>query len=174
MITIKKTIFFITFILFIINSIVIYNTTYHNFGLLNKIDYYNIILYLLCFSILTPIISILNKLSFLKSRKQKYQLFIFSYILVNILLIYCFIGIIWDKDPRHTILFYPQYWNKLAIDFPNNLNNKIVYPEIKKQWAYVMADIIIRCYSFIILVSTMIICPIICLITIIFTNGFDR
>ena len=66
-----------------------------------------------------------------------------SIIIVGIIVIigiqYWQLGILWQKYPEHTIMFYPEFWNSGLSKFNNTT---------AEHWPYVMSDVVVRIESF--------------------------
>jgi hypothetical protein len=54
-------------------------------------------------------------------------------------------GMVWHNDPKHSIIFYKEFWTENALVFST---------PPKHAWAYVMSEVIIKIES----ASTMLLC----------------
>ena len=70
-----------------------------------------------------------------------------------LILMFVFMGMIWHHDPKHSILFYKEYWSEWAFKV-SNVNGKETF--------YYMTDVLIRIYSFAMMVLSIILPCILC------------
>ena len=166
----------IIFILLLGNGLVLANTDKHVFTLLGKTDYYLFNQY--CFwstiglFIETIILGWYGWLSIIRNRydihitqKRMYILCLLGMI-ICLSINYTYLGKIWDSDPTHSLPFYNNFWSDGVIDFSslqhNNVNNTTVLRGgnhttnvSNKKWAYILADILVRVWSIIIMALPM-------------------
>lgn len=154
--------------LLIFSLIVITNTEKEGFVQLGHPAYYNYILYTL---ITICLILILNWLTYygvvLDCLSYSYEAscvsrlkrgFLFVGGLCWVIASYYFMGRIWYEDPTHSLPFYPEYW----LDSTMNFSICPIY--IDNKWSYVMADILVRIYSIIVILLTIFMWPIFCMV----------
>lgn len=151
----------IPLVLFILNIIVITNTQKEVFHQLGHDSYYNYILFSLIYTYVVIGVSFLTwgGVIFLATSNTEqynypYKIQVLFFIMGCIIIggNYYFMGKVWYDNPQYSLLFYNKFWSEGAL--PNlSLSNK---------WAYVMSDILIRIYSTIILLFTMIGIPVLC------------
>lgn len=141
---------FLTFVLFILNIIIFANTNSNDFDTISdKCFYYfhrnmmicGIIMYglsilLTCFTRVSAM-TITN--NYFKYTMLFCQGILVIGILVTVAVQYWQLGILWQKYPEHTIMFYPEFWNEGL----SNFNNTTV-----EHWPYVMSDVVVRIDSF--------------------------
>lgn len=168
------------FVLFILNIVVIANTTKDNFNTLGYSLYYDFQLFnLIIIGVFFGyyIIYMIGQVKVVTDENKKLSLLlnigmislIASYMIVTLY----YMGEIWHQDPRHSIFFYPEYWKESVMDFSclnvtqlnTTLNNHLRKGQVcrvyDKKWAYIMSDVVIRIYSFIIMMILSIVLPII-------------
>lgn len=155
-------------VLFILNIVVIANSKREIYQDLGTESYYNFILCMLIISCLGLGFNILTCFGVCLSlgvnrekAKSSGCLIVVPVLLVLlvvgvILAIYYFMGVIWDEHPTYSVLFYKQYWSELLTKF-SRLPTGV---KVEKRWAYSMAEILVRIYSFIMIMFTIFIAPV--------------
>lgn len=78
--------------------------------------------------------------------KLNYVIFLVSIVIS----LFYFMDKIWEQDSRHSVLIYRGFWSESAFNMSKNISNK---------WAYTMTDILIRIYSSIVIMFSIIILP---------------
>jgi hypothetical protein len=167
------------FILFILNIVVISNTSRDTFKTLGYTLYYDFELFNL---IIIAVISLYGigycvvgvTVPFTVPTIQDVMICLGIIMTSWIIGTLYYMGSIWHEDPKHSILFYEEYWKESVMDFScfNStqlnatlqpyLRNGNTCPLYDKKWAYIMSDVIIRIYSFFLIMIFSIILPIIC------------
>jgi len=130
--------------LFICSIIVLANVDPNEYNQIRHIAYYNFILMLPCLLAGGAVLMCCITASSMSSGKINWPAFYLLFLSVFIIIL-TFMGMVWHNDPRHSIIFYKEFWTENALVFET---------PPKHAWAYVMGDIIIRIES----VSIMIIC----------------
>lgn len=173
----------IQFIMFILNVVVITNTdidTFQDLGhkLFYQFQLFNLIMLAVLFGYL--IVWTLGNIYAIKHGSTITPKILnigygMMFVTWMVIILY-YMGSIWHDDPRHSIMFYNEYWTESAINFnclnvtqlnasiPTSLRNGNVCKVYDKKWAYIMSDVVIRIYSFILMCIFSIILPIILII----------
>ena len=150
--------------LLIANFVIIANTKRDTFDQLGLLDYYHYLIFVL---VLTGVITLLPFLvccgiccvglvSSDEPSSQCEQMITRLTIFVCLIIIglnYWLMGLVWHAHPEYSVIFYNRFWSESVIPSPPNV-------VLEKHWAYLMADIVIRCYSLLVVVFTIIGVPI--------------
>ena len=168
------------FILFILNIVVIANTSRNNFKSLGHELYYDFELFNLVIIGVFFAYFIIYTIGQVAAATNENKTLIFilnigmlvvglSYIVTTLY----YMGSIWHEDPKHSILYYEEYWKESVMDFrclnttqlntnlTQSLRNGNVCRVYDKKWAYIMSDVVVRIYSFILIILFSIVLPII-------------
>lgn len=124
-------------ILLICSIIVLANVDPEEYSKVDHDPYYNFILMMPCI-LAGMLVSIcaLTAISINGGTGNYYcgiVLFTSGFIIVSTFMI-----MVWNNDPKHSVIFYKEFWTESAFVF---------HKTPPKAWAYVMSDVIIRIYS---------------------------
>ena len=168
------------FIIFILNLVVITNTSRPNFKSLGHELYYDFELFnlvsigvlVVCHIVYTVGITF-TVTHFNKKLINRLTIdFILLYLCLIVTNLY-YMGSIWHDDPNHSIFVYEEYWKESVMDFSclnsthvninltQSLRNVNICRVYDKKWVYVMSDVIVRIYSFGLILIFSILLPII-------------
>ena len=126
-----------TFILLICSIIVLANVDHDEYSKVDHDPYYNFILMMPCI-LAGMLVSIcaLTSISINGGTGNLYcGIFLFT---MGLIIVSTFMIMVWNNDPKHSLIFYKEFWTENAFVF---------HKTPPKAWAYVMSDIIIRIYS---------------------------
>lgn len=88
--------------------------------------------------------------------------------LVSVLILqYVKMGEIWHSDPKHTMFWYGPYWSEGITHFPDNASlvlnttnlrgvNATLAGDPLPHWPYIMSDVVIRIYGFMLMFLTVV------------------
>jgi hypothetical protein len=181
----NNTVSYIPLILFVCNVLVLTNTNRDYFRQMGKLDYYTFNQYSIWCSIglfiETMILGWYGWLSIIRNRdgletkiKRVYGLCLVG-MLICLIIIYSVLAPIWSDDPTHSLPFYNNFWSDSVMDIKMVTNSTQLSPLrggnsnhdiYNKQWAYILADIIVRFWGIIMMaIPIVLLITIICMVT---------
>jgi len=171
-------------VLFVLNIVILYNTTLEGFQLVmpHGTQYHDFHTAMLWASVTMIILfGILVWLSCVTICSENDRLSVFTSgwgvltilgILAMGILQYVKLGELWHTDPDHTMFWYGSYWSEGVTHFPDNATvvvkpnlrgvNATVYHETLPHWPYVMSDVVVRIYGFLLMFITVMLGLIVC------------
>ena len=181
----------IPFILFILNCIIVANTNKEDFGLVidGGEDFYIFhltcmiasICMIVCLLILTWVAGWTSANRQVDLCGRVWVLCTGLYIIALVAFQYWKIGVIWDRHPHHTIMFYRDFWSDGLTHFDNVSSSVLITSgkvyatsDIRRlaqftghHWPYIMSDVVTRIYGFCmmsvpVLLSTVVCCLCLC------------
>lgn len=159
------------FVLFILNIVVIANTSRDDFKALGhelyyQFEFFNLVGLVVFFAYF--IIYICGQAGAAATENQRLSLILnigMGVLIVSLITTTLYyMGSIWHGDPNHSILYYPEYWKESVMDFSCHNTTDVVKTDCRvydKKWAYVMSDVVVRIYSFLFMILFSIVLPII-------------
>ena len=154
-----------SFIGLVLSIIILANASHEEFSQLGITCYYNFILFIPISIGATLLLTVLSSCllgsnpQLLESHSSCLRLMGGIWLVSLLITLYTLIGIIWYQDPHHSVIFYKEFWSELVVD--KSVNNA---------WVFIMADIIVRLASSIVIFITMLMLPIMCIFKVIFTH----
>lgn len=142
----------------ICSIVVLANTTSEDFESLDMKEYYNFLLFTLIalaylfVSICAGGCGMFLCIDNVRAPAILNVIMIVSSVLI-LLCTYGFMGHIWAKHPHYSVMFYKQYWTEALAVCKDSCH-------IKKIWPYVMADVVVRIYSTLLIFFTVVGVPI--------------
>lgn len=158
----------IPFILFVLNCIIVANTNKKDFGLVidGGEDFYIFhltcmiasICMIVCLLILAWVAGWSSVSGKINMCGRVWVLCTVLYIIALVAVQYWKIGVIWDRHPHHTIMFYRDFWSDGLTHFGRELipSGKVsAVSDIRRlaeftghHWPYIMSDVVTRIYGF--------------------------
>ena len=180
---------FMTLVLFILNIIIVTNTSHDDFELVISDGglFYQFHKCMMWFSISTLIallifawlggVSAISGNDIVGNGSVIFGILTGISILVLIILQYWQMGVLWHRHPEHTLMFYNEFWTDGLTHFPKMNNTQLIEsgkletcPDtdgclievVSKHWPYVMSDVVVRIYGFILIMIPVILGLITC------------
>ena len=146
--------YLISILLLICNIIILANTKQDEFLQLGMDDYFNFILFVICSIIFIIVLICSLTCGFtLCLNPERYtplmECIIYGSLFLLLIVMYVFMGKIWQRYPQYSLIFNREYWSQTIVQCPNPCT-------INKLWPYFMTDIVVRIYSGLLMLFTII------------------
>ena len=182
----------VPFILFVLNCIIVANTNKEDFGLVidGGADWWSFHLTMMIASICMVVcILVWVWVAGVSTMSKNEGCVILTNVLGGVmglgLLVligvqYWKMGVLWDRDPHHTILFYPEFWKEGVTHFGTVVGNptrqlinsgkvsEVVSNARRlteftgRHWPYIMSDVVVRIYGFSMMILPVLMALILC------------